>query len=49
MINEKGTKIGFRPASDVINFEKLKFSCDIGLSTVIKKKLLEDNKFILPH
>lgn len=47
MINEKGTKIGFRPASDVINFEKLKFSCDIGLSTVvIKKKLLEDNKFM---
>ena len=45
IINEKEDKIGYRKANKVIEFQDLLKSCDIGLSTVIiKKKLLEEKK-----
>ena len=44
IIGNNGKKIGYRKAEKIIDFKKLKRSCDIGLSTVIlKKSLLNDN------
>ena len=46
IINESNNFISFRKAHNNINFEKLRKSCDIGLSTVILKKIiLENNKY----
>lgn len=47
VINEKGLKIGLREAQKKIDFKKLKYSCDIGLSTVIiKKEIFQDNTLL---
>jgi teichuronic acid biosynthesis glycosyltransferase TuaG len=43
IINEKSENIGHRKAEKILNFKKLRQSCDIGLSTVIIKKNLLDN------
>ena len=46
IINDKNLKIGFREAQKNLSFKQLRYSCDIGLSTVIiKKELLNDKKF----
>lgn len=46
IINVKGKIIGSRKAEKIIDYNKLKRSCDIGLSTVIlKKKFFENKKF----
>ena len=44
VIIENGKMIGHRDAAYSLTFEKLLSSCDIGLSTVICKKKLFDNK-----
>ena len=44
IINNKNEKIGFRKAEKNLSFKKLRNSCDIGLSTVIIKKNIFDNK-----
>lgn len=44
IINDNGKMIGHRNATYSLTFEKLLLSCDIGLSTVICKKKLFDNK-----
>jgi len=44
IINDNGKNIGYRKAEKMLDFEKLKLSCDIGLSTVVLKKNLLDNK-----
>ena len=44
IINSNDRKLGFRPAKDYYDFEKLLVSCDIGLSTVmIRKNILKGN------
>tara|TARA_Y100001958_G_C21101321_1_gene451188 strand:+ start:99 stop:851 length:753 start_codon:yes stop_codon:yes gene_type:complete len=43
IVDENQNIVGFRKATDTINFEKLIRSCDIGLSTVIIKKKIFDN------
>ena len=46
LIDEKNKIIGFREAKKILNYKKLLFSCDIGLSTVvIKKSLMKKYKF----
>ena len=46
IINDDDKKIGYRKALNHINFNMLKKSCDIGLSTVmIDKKIFDDKKF----
>ena len=46
IIDVKGKIIGSRKAEKIIDYNKLKRSCDIGLSTVIlKKKFFENKKF----
>ena len=44
IIDKKGKIIGERSAKDNISFIELLSSCDIGLSTVMLKKKLFDNK-----
>ena len=44
IINDNGKMIGHRNATYSLTFKKLLLSCDIGLSTVILKKKLFDNK-----
>ena len=46
IINNKNLKIGFREAQKNLSFKDLRNSCDIGLSTVIiKKELFNEKKF----
>ena len=45
VINENKDKIGFRTAKDILNFNDLIKSCDIGLSTVVFKKKLFNNPY----
>ncbi len=46
IIDENANFISKRKAPNNINFEKLRNSCDIGLSTVIiKKKIFDKNKY----
>ena len=45
IINENKDKIGFRTAKDILNFNDLIKSCDIGLSTVVFKKKLFNNPY----
>ncbi len=40
LINEYEKRIGFIKAKSQLDFEKLVFSCDIGLSTVMVKKII---------
>ena len=44
IIDKKNSKIGYRHAKENLSFLQLQKSCDIGLSTVILKKNLFDNK-----
>ena len=44
IIDEKNQKKGFRKAEKSLSFKKLLNSCDIGLSTVVIKKELFENK-----
>ena len=44
IVDEIGLKIGYRKAKDILIFNDLLKSCDIGLSTVILKKELFKNK-----
>ncbi len=44
IITDSGENIGYRKAEKILDFEKLRRSCDIGLSTVILSKNLLDNK-----
>ena len=44
IIDQKENIIGKREATDVLNFNQLLNSCDIGLSTVVMKKDLIDEK-----
>ena len=44
IIDKKNSKIGYRVAKENLSFLQLQKSCDIGLSTVILKKNLFDNK-----
>ena len=49
IIDENEKVIGFRKADHIIDFNKLRDSCDIGLSTVlIKKKIFEEEKYRFP-
>ena len=49
IINENNKVIKYRNAEKSINFEKLIKSCDIGLSTVmIKKNIFEEKKYRFP-
>ncbi len=49
IIDENDEVISSRKAEEFINFEKLKKSCDIGLSTVlIKKEIFNDGKYKFP-
>ena len=43
IIDENKNFISIRNAKDIINFNKLRNSCDIGLSTVVIKKNIFDN------
>ena len=45
VINENKDKIGFRTAKDILSFNDLVKSCDIGLSTVVFKKKLFNNPY----
>ncbi len=46
IINNENLKIGFREAKKNLNFKSLRNSCDIGLSTVIiKKEIFNEKKF----
>ncbi len=46
IINNNNLKIGFREAKKNLSFKNLRSSCDIGLSTVIiKKELFNEKKF----
>ena len=46
IIDENGNFINTRKAPQFVNFEKLRNSCDIGLSTVmIKKDILKNNSY----
>ena len=50
IIDEKDKKIGYRKADSEINFERLKNSCDIGLSTVLlKKEILQGENYKFPN
>ena len=44
IINEDNLKVNFREAKNNLNFTKLRNSCDIGLSSVMLRKSLFDNK-----
>ncbi len=46
IINSLGKVIGFREAKKIITFEDLKYSCDIGLSTVVIRKIKRINNVI---
>ena len=49
IINENEKIIGSRKAKNTLNFDQLKFSCDIGLSTVLmKKNIFEEKKYRFP-
>ena len=43
IINDHNLRIGFREAKENLNFQQLRNSCDIGLSTVIIRKDVFDN------
>ena len=46
IIDSNNKKIGFRKAPKIINFDMLRKSCDIGLSTVmIDRKIFDNEKF----
>ena len=50
IIDKEGKIIGSRSAKDNISFDELILSCDIGLSTVMLKKKIFDNKnFYFPN
>ena len=44
IINDDNLKVNFREAKNNLNFTKLRNSCDIGLSSVMLRKSLFDNK-----
>ena len=44
IINDNNLKVDFREAKNNLNFTKLRNSCDIGLSSVMLRKSLFDNK-----
>ena len=44
IINDNNLKVDFREAKNSLNFTKLRNSCDIGLSTVMLRKSLFNNK-----
>ncbi|MBD1140991.1 glycosyltransferase family 2 protein [Pelagibacterales bacterium SAG-MED39] len=44
IINDNNLKVDFREAKNNLNFTKLRNSCDIGLSTVMLKKSILNNK-----
>ena len=44
IINDNNLKVDFREAKNNLNFKKLRNSCDIGLSTVMLRKSLFNNK-----
>ena len=46
IINSLGKVVGFREAKKIITFEDLKYSCDIGLSTVVIRKIKRINNVI---
>jgi len=49
VIDENEKIISFRKAEDFVNFDKLKNSCDIGLSTVLlKKEIFDEEKYRFP-
>ena len=46
IINDNNLKVDFREAKNNLNFTKLRNSCDIGLSTVmLRKSLFNDKEF----
>ena len=49
IINYLGDKIGSRKANKEIKFKQLLRSCDIGLSTVILKKIIDDLNISFPN
>ena len=50
IVDEYKNLISIRKANKDINFNQLRNSCDIGLSTVIiKKKIFDNNKFQFPN
>jgi teichuronic acid biosynthesis glycosyltransferase TuaG len=50
IIDKEGKIIGSRSAKDNISFDELILSCDIGLSTVmLKKKLFNNKNFYFPN
>lgn len=50
IIDEKGKVISFRKAENIINFNKLINSCNIGLSTVLlKRKIFENEQHKFPR
>ena len=50
LINEQEKSVGFIKAKSQLDFRKLVFSCDIGLSTVmVKKKTLEKYNTYFPN
>ena len=44
IIDDNNQRIGFREANNNLSFRQLRNSCDIGLSTVMIKKNVFDNK-----
>ena len=48
IIDQNGKRVALRK-SRALNYEILKNSCDIGLSTVIIKKKILKNKMLFPH
>ena len=50
IIDKEGKIIGSRSAKDNVSFDELILSCDIGLSTVmLKKKLFNNKNFYFPN
>ena len=50
LINEQEKRVGFIKAKSQLDFRKLVFSCDIGLSTVmVKKIILEKHNTYFPN
>ena len=48
IINEQDAIIGHRKAQEVLTYEKLIYSCDLGLSTVVLKKSILKKKMMFP-
>ena len=46
IIDSFGKVVGFREAQKKITFKDLKYSCDIGLSTVVLRKIKKINNII---